>query len=380
MEIDGAETDIRLRIMHGGLFDALMRAVGIRQGAWRAFVLAMLCWCLPLLMTIAQGEGAARPFLGDWGAWSKFLVAPVLLTLAEQPIGFALDECIIVAFRIPLFASNSLDDAYAAVATAKKRSVSRAPEVVCAVIAIAASIANLTRFANGGGPEWAVQATGGLSPAGLWCVLFSNTVYWFLLTRLVWKHVIWTMLLSRFSTCRLRLAITHPDGHGGLGFMGYYPTGYALFSVAVSSVVAAGLGHVMERQAVTPTLFAAACAVWLVVVIAYFTLPLVGLAARIGRLKRKALLLSLAKATDFERETERLLLGDTLFDDPGEESGERRDVKPIYQAALKTSVMIINKGNLLPILLPALLPPLVVGSLFLPYAQLGPMVKRLLLL
>ncbi|WP_246710016.1 hypothetical protein [Rhizobium leguminosarum] len=37
-------------------------------------------------------------------------------------------------------------------------------------------------------------------------------------------------------------------------------------------------------------------------------------------------------------------------------------------------------GNVLPVLVPALLPMLVVGASYLPYSQLGPIVKRLLLL
>ncbi|WP_261315054.1 hypothetical protein [Rhizobium leguminosarum] len=59
---------------------------------------------------------------------------------------------------------------------------------------------------------------------------------------------------------------------------------------------------------------------------------------------------------------------------------EFRDVKPVYLASLKTSAMLINKGNVLPVLVPALLPMLVVGASYLPYSQLGPIVKRLLLL
>ncbi|MGO7455851.1 hypothetical protein ACC684_14260 [Rhizobium ruizarguesonis] len=216
---------------------------------------------------------------------------------------------------------------------------------------------------------------------GFWCLAVGNTVYWFLLTRLIWKHVIWCLFLSSVASCHLRLVVTHPDGHGGLGFLGYYPAGYGPFTLAVSSVFAAGVGHVMQDETVTPGLFTAVCGAWLVVVAIYYAVPLVGVAIQVSRLKRKTILLSLSKVTDFERWSERATLGDNVVGDESEpEVAEFHDVKPVYLASLKTSAMLINKGNVLPVLGPALLPMLVVGASNLPYSQLGPIVKRLLLL
>jgi hypothetical protein len=118
-----------------------------------------------------------------------------------------------------------------------------------------------------------------------------------------------------------------------------------------------------------------------VAVFLFYALPLSGLAMNIVRLKRKAILSSMAKATDFERRLERTLVGENIFPDEAEpEAVEFRDVKPIYQASLKTSALLINKGNVLPILVPALLPLLAVGASYLSYSQLGPIMKRLLLL
>ncbi len=71
---------------------------------------------------------------------------------------------------------------------------------------------------------------------------------------MVWKHVVWAGSCRTFVGVISRLAVTHPDGHGGLGFMGLYPAGYTLFTLAVSPVTAAGIGHVMQNDAVTPTL------------------------------------------------------------------------------------------------------------------------------
>jgi hypothetical protein len=381
MDAKDAMQDYRIRIMHGGPFYDVMSRLGLRKRSWRAFAFGFLCWIVPLFMLLADGDGyQAGFFLHDWGAWARFLIAPVLFTLTEQPIGFALDECAAILFRTPLIASRSMDDARRALADAVTRATAWVPELICLLVAIVASVLNFQSFFGSAAPGWA-SSQGNLTIAGIWCVAVSNTIYWFLLARLVWKHVLWARLLSAISNCHLRLAVTHPDGHGGLGFISFYPAGYALFTLGISSVVAAGIGHVMQREAVTPTLFTVVCAGWLTVVFLYYALPLSGLAMNIGRLKRKAVLLSMAKATDFERRLERTLVGENIFPDETEtETVEFRDVKPVYQASLKTSALLINKGNVLPVLVPALLPLLVVGASYLSYSQLGPIMKRFLLL
>lgn len=373
--------DARIRMMHGGPFWELMSRLGLRKRGWRAVVFATLCWVVPVWLQLATGGGyVAGLFLHDWGAWAKFLIAPVLLTLAEKPIGFALDECASIMFRIPLVASQSMPEALKGLRDARARTTAGFPELVCLAIAVAASGLNAASFLSGTAPGWAISNTG-LSMAGIWCVVFSNTVYWFLLARLIWKHLVWAGFLSGIGRCHLRLAVTHPDGHGGLGFVGFYPAGGALFTLAASSVAAASIGHVMQRQTVTPTLFTVVCAAWLAIVLAYYAFPLVGLSGKIARVKQKAMMLSLAKATDFERRMESIVMGENVFPDEAEtDATDVKDVKPIYQASLKTSALLIDKSNVLSVLVPALLPLLVVGASYLPYSQLGPIMKRLLLL
>ncbi|WP_246664881.1 hypothetical protein [Neorhizobium sp. P12A] len=367
--------------MAAGPFHGLMRRLGLRKRGWRAFVFAMLCWTVPLLLVLANGGGyAAGLYLGDLGAWAKFLIAPVLLTLSEKPIEFALDACLRILFGIPLVSSQSIPAAGAAIATARTRSRMWQAELVCLIVAIAASCVNADRFLGGSGPVWAVSEDG-LTSAGVWCLVISNTLYWFLLVRIVWKHLVWTGFLSTIASGHLRLVVTHPDGHGGLGFISGYLKGYAFFSLGAGSVIAGGLGHVMQREAVTPTIFTLVCAGWLVVIFLFYALPLAPLGMKIARLKRDTIMRSLTGATDFERSAERRALGVNVFPDVAEDDAEDlHDVKPLYQAALKTSALLLKPKNAVPLLLPALLPLLAVGAFFLPYAQLSTIVKRLLLL
>ncbi|TXI11968.1 MAG: hypothetical protein E6Q76_01760 [Rhizobium sp.] len=367
--------------MHGGPFYRLASWLGIRKRGWRALVLVTLTSVVPFLMLLATGGAyLAGLFLQDWGAWAKFFIAPVLLTLAERPIAFAIDECTSLLFRIPLIAAVSKADATTAIESARRRSASGMAELVCLLIALSASIINAYNFLGGHAPPWALSQNA-LTTVGIWCLLVSNTAYWFLLGRLVWKHLVWSGFLADIADCRLRLVVTHPDGHAGLGFLGFYPAGYSLFTLAVSCVAAASVGHVMENGRMTPTFFTAICAGWLIIITLYYALPLLRLSAIIAQLKRKAILVSMTKATNYERWSEREMLGSNIYSDQQDEQfTDLRDAKPMWIASTKLSSFLINRSNLWPLFVPALLPLLAAGALFLPYSQLGPMVKRLLLL
>ncbi len=351
MSTETLDDDERLRIMHGGPFYQLITFIGLRRRGWRALALMNLCWTMPFTFLVLRTDDAgAASFLRDWGAWSKFLIAPILLTLAERPIGFALDECISLIFRIPVVASQSMPDARKALNDARSQTAAGFPELGCLLVAMVATGINAASFATGSAPSWAM-IDGGLTPTGLWSLLVGNTVYWFLLSRLIWKHVIWWRFLSRIGTFHLRLAVTHPDGHAGLGFLGFYPAGYGLFILAASAVIASGVGHVIQRDAVTPLLFTAACAAWLAVVVAYFVLPLVPLGTQVATIKRKAILLSLKKSMVFERIKERESLQTNLFEDeevPTDKGVDMADVRPIYLAAMKVSSMLLNSKRCFP--------------------------------
>lgn len=383
MPTEVLDDDERLRIMHGGPFYDLLHTIGLRKSGWRALILMNVCWVMPALLLWAKsGDSGVRPFLHDWGAWSKFLIAPLLLTLAEKPIGFVLDECTSLIFRLPVVSSQSIKDARKALADARSQTAAGLPELACLLLALMATGINAANFTYGSAPAWAID-NGTLTQAGLWSLVVGNTIYWFLLTRLVWKHVIWWRFLSRAGRWHLRLAITHPDGHAGLGFLGFYPAGYSLFVLAASAVVASGAGHVMQREAVTPLLFTAVCVAWLTVVVLYFAIPLVPLGAQVARLKRKAILLSLRRAMAFERMRERKELGANLSEDdsePDDKGLALTDVKPVYVAARNVSSFLLNRRNAPAVLAPALAPFIFVGGSYLPFSELGPIIKRLLLL
>jgi hypothetical protein len=87
---------------------------------------------------------------------------------------------------------------------------------------------------------WALNDMGAglhLSAAGWYYALVSQLLYQFLLGISLWKWLLWIFFLFRLSRLDLNLVSTHPDRHGGLGFLG------------------------MSSLAIAPTIFVASAAI-----------------------------------------------------------------------------------------------------------------------
>jgi hypothetical protein len=89
---------------------------------------------------------------------------------------------------------------------------------------------------------WLAQGTGSdlhLTAAGWYAILVSATLFQFLLGLAVWKWLLWTLFAFRLSRLDLKLTPTHPDGHGGLGFLSLTPIAFGPVAFAAATVIAA---------------------------------------------------------------------------------------------------------------------------------------------
>ena len=292
----------------------------------------------------------------------------------------SIDRCIGALAGIPLISTDGMRLLDADLQTALRRRNSDMAELCCIILAAAVTVINIWALStSASAAHWASDGAS-LTPAGWLCLVVGNTIFWFLFFRLAWRHFVWALLSNAISKSDLRLVVSHPDGHAGLSFMARYPSGYTFFSLAIGSVIAAGLARQLHGGALSLTAFTAICAIWLLVVAVFFMLPLVGPVLQIVRLKSETIALTLGPMQDFERAAERKALGQNTFADEAGAETISADVRPIYQAAVKCSTLLLNKNNVVPILTQALLPIAAVGLTVFPYAELGPILKRLLLL
>ena len=151
-----------------------------------------------------------------------------------------------------------------------------------------------------------------LTAAGRWCALVSSPLFWFLLLRWLWRHAVWGLLLRDLARLELRLVATHPDGAGGLAFIGHYPNAFVAFVFALSCVLGAAIARALLQGGLAAAAYGQLMAAWLVVVMILFGLPLLAFSRPLRRLKEATLLAASSVATRRERATERELLGSNV--------------------------------------------------------------------
>jgi len=382
-------------LAHGGPFYALQQKLGLlREDAFRAgsraILFVILAWGVPLVFSLiagnAYGPGTDNPYLLDLGVWARFFVAIALFLLMEKKVEERLRTCLLQFVRAPLLAPGSFEAAATAVTHALKRRDAKLAEAICLLIAALISLILYKRLMDFDIATWAVhvaQAGNSLTLAGWWVIIVSNTLFAFLLLRWLWRLCVWGLLLRKLARLELRLVAAHPDGHGGLAFLGNYPNAYAPFVFAVSCVLGATVAHELMDATLSTTSYGFIMAGWLVVILGLFAIPLQAFNKPIGKLKEQTLLAYSARATQHHRAVERELLGRNIAaseDSDTATTGDIPDPAKAYAATRKLSGMLVSRTVLLPLSAAALLPLVAAGTTQLPLKDILKVMKRLLLL
>ncbi len=382
-------------LAHGGPFYELQRRLGLlhetalRSGS-RAAIFVGLAWGVPLILSLVTGNAfgplADKPYLIDPGVWARFFIAVGLFVLVERQVEEQLRAQLGHFARAPLLAPESFEAAADAVTRTLKRRDSRLAEIVCLVIAILATIALLINSLGADAWSWAVRVSPGgnsLTAPAWWCIFVSSPIFWFLLLRGLWRHLVWAMLLRELAALELRLVATHPDGHGGLAFLGQYPNAYATFIFGLSCVLGAAIAQQLLHGALASTVYGYVMATWLLIVLALFAYPLLAFRVPLAKPKEQSLLLYGAQATQFHRAAERKLLSRNVVvteDAAAAHDTEMVDPSKQFEASRKLSPFLISRSALLPVSIAALLPLILAGVTQLPLKELIHIAKRLILL
>lgn len=380
---------------HGGPFYEMQLRLGLLhehalRAVHRAAIFVALAFGAPLLLSLIEGHAwgpaSDHPYLQDFSVWARFLVAIALFVLVERQVETKLRATLRQFVAAPILAPSSFEKAAAAVTTTLRRRDSRLAEIICLVLAIFASLFSLWNALAAGQSTWAIQGSEGqraLTLAAWWCIVVSNPIFWFLFLRGLWRHVVWSMLLNRLAKLDFRLVATHPDGKGGLSFLGQYPNAYSMYVLGISCVVGAALAHQLMDGELKTSTYGYVIAVWLFIVLAMFAIPLGAFSKPLGILKHKTLLASGARATQFHRLAERKVFGENIVAPDPAEAAEQTDIgdpSKIYDTTRKLSIFLVSRAALVPVAGAAVLPLAAAGLTMLPYKEMLSIAKKLLLL
>jgi hypothetical protein len=121
-----------------------------------------------------------------------------------------------------------------------------APWAVLASLALAYAIVFWMVTLHPTVPAWQIDVRGdstSWSLAGLWHALVTVPVLLILLLCWLWRVLLWARFLWSVSRLELNLTATHPDGGGGLRFVGDAVRSFALAGFGVGALVAESLGE-----------------------------------------------------------------------------------------------------------------------------------------
>lgn len=240
-----------LSVTDGGPGAAVLQR--LRFGPWDfgaraprvALLLAVLTWpplfVLSLIHGVAFG-GVQIPFIYDLSAHVRFLFAVPALVLADLAVGTRLRRTA-SHFVAAGLVSPSQEGRFAEIIvdTIRFRD-SRIAELIVLGAAYLGTFAALRSGPAHGLTSWfQMHADGSLAGVNYWYAFVALPVFQFLVFRWVYRMVVWARFLWQVARLDLQVTPTHPDGAGGLGFLGKSAVAYGPVLFALSAVTASGI-------------------------------------------------------------------------------------------------------------------------------------------
>jgi hypothetical protein len=216
-----------------------------------AAVLA-LTW-LPVLVLAALGgtllSGAKIPFFFDVEAQVRLLVALPLLLAAEPVVHWQLSAQVRQFEERGLIAPADRARFAAIIDDTMRLRNSMAIELVILVCALGAGYwIWRPEFASRVGTWYMTPEDERLTAAGAWYAFVSLGVFRFVLFRWYFRLALWYLFLWRVSRLRLELNALHPDGVGGIGFLGASVGALSAVLVAQSATVSGAIaGQILHE-------------------------------------------------------------------------------------------------------------------------------------
>jgi hypothetical protein len=295
-DLPPAVTERELSLIRGGPFYRAQQATRlIRPDEWnhgRRLTFAVAIGWLPiLLLTVFFHPSALGSFLRDYRVHSRLLIAVPVLLLGQLLMESRFRTVVAHIVNADLLDTSDLARLDKTIARLRSLRDSVLPELAVLLAVIVHTAASYRGLVDA--TPWLAQGVRPdlqLTAAGWYAVVVGAPMFQFLLGLSLWKWLIWTMFAFRLSRLNLRLVPTHPDEHGGLGFLGLTPVAFAPVAFAATTVIGATWRHEILRDGATLMTFKLP-AIALVIIIALIALgPLVFFVPRLAALRRRGIL------------------------------------------------------------------------------------------
>lgn len=290
-------TDDDISLFRGGPFyraQAFIRLV--EPGRWNlgrrvAFILA-ITWLPLVIITALFSRDKLVELLTNYMVYSRIVIAVPVLLIGQ----FLMDDrsCAIVAHirKARLLGGEDLGKLKSMMTTLRRLRDSVFPELLIVVL-IFVELALVWKSKLSTAPGFAVYSEGRvtrLTHAGWYYGLVSLPIYQFLLALNLWKWLVWSFVLVRLSRMDLRLVATHPDAHGGLGFLGLSAAGFTAIAFALSAAIGGDWRDRILNYGATLSSFRLPAIIFFVLMFIFALAPLSFFVLKLTLLRKTAML------------------------------------------------------------------------------------------
>jgi hypothetical protein len=305
-EIASVETDSQnppnFSLVQGGPLYQLLRRSKLSDDALslqrrRIIVITLLCWLPVFLFAALEGSllggTVTVPFLLDWDYHIRFLVSVPLLIMAELLVHRRMLPLTKQFHLRHLIPDSAVEQFNAAITSALRLRNSAPAELLLILLVYIIGILYVwPRYIALDTATWyaTLTATGSsLSLAGKWFVYVSLPIFQFLLIRWYFRLFIWTRFLWQVSRIKLNIIPTHPDGVGGLGFLGAVVITFAPLLMAHGAQVAGLIANRIFYRSATAHEFVLEIAFLIGFLMCLLFVPLLVFSPQLERAKRKGI-------------------------------------------------------------------------------------------
>lgn len=356
----------------------------------QAAALAVAITWVPLVVLaavqgLAVGPSRVQSVLSDPAIFARFLVALPILILASNKCSHCIDEVTMHFRDAGLVTGADLDSFYATISSEIQLRESSAPNWICLAMAYAYSVLFVLLIAPTMSLSWRTvgsQERHNLSFAGWWFVLISQPIYLFVLLRFLYRTALWWRFLWKTSRLNLQLHAVHPDGAGGLGFLGLTLEAFSLPAFGIAASFAGGTANLLLLHSVPVSELRYVMAGVILIVVGLFVAPLPFVYFReMGKARTRDVLRYWALAEDQSRQFERrwITCNSQQVDSPSRATfSESASLSAILERARKMTMLPFELRDFSLLVVAAALPFLPVAALAIPLSKILKTILRLI--
>jgi len=373
-------------LFEGGPFARLQAAVRLggtkQRDVRRRLIFAVLAtWVALAVLAAVQGRAIGpswrESMLLDVAMYARYLVALPLLILTTLGCRRKL-EAIVHHFLDAELVKEPERESFFANITALLR---WRDSVVAAVVLVALAVGKAVVFGAASVAElpdsWRVVGTAehrSLSLAGWWLAAVCEPLYEIVVLQLLYRLALWWRFLWKTSRLDLQLNAAHPDGAGGLAFLGMALPAFRLPVFAIAASAAGTLANAILWRFASFDSFQYAIAILAAALVALTVGPFLFFNGQLGKAKQRAVLVGGALAGRQLRAFEDKWLGASP---PAAEELLRApdfsavvDFNPTVVAIQKMNTLLFSPKQLVPLVIAALLPFLPVAAIEIPLKEI----------